>query len=116
MSIDSIISNKEFKIRNDDFNKQLENKQKSRDRLEEERGKSQSEAENLSKIKEALEQELTFENGVNTELVAAILDKIVVKKTEDRNHVSLDIYLKMGNTIPVEYDRKNLSFCNSNSL
>ncbi|HEX2938912.1 MAG TPA: recombinase family protein [Ruminiclostridium sp.] len=115
MSIDSLITNAEFKTRNDNFNRQLELKQKGMEQLSAEQEKSRSETENLSRIKEALTQELNFENGINSALVAAIIDKIVVKNRGDRNRISLDIYLKMGEKIPVEYDRKNLSFCDNTS-
>lgn len=115
MSIDSLITNAEFKTRNDNFNRQLELKQKGMEQLSAEQEKSRSETENLSRIKEVLTQELNFENGINSALVAAILDKIVVKNRGDRNRISLDIYLKMGEKIPVEYDRKNLSFCDNTS-
>ncbi|HEX3026870.1 MAG TPA: recombinase family protein [Clostridia bacterium] len=106
MSIASFITNAEFKTRNDDFNRRLDLKQKSMEQLSAEQEKSRSETENFGKIKEVLTQELNFENGIKSELVAAILDRIVVKNTGDRNHIRFDVHLKMGEKIPVEYDRK----------
>lgn len=67
--------------------------------------------EQLGKIKAALEAELSFQNGVNSALVATILDHIVVKKGSTKEEVYLDIYLKFGDPYGVVFDRENSSFC-----
>ena len=63
------------------------------------------------KIKAALEAELSFQNGVNSALVATILDHIVVKKGSTKEEVFLDIYLKFGDPYGVVFDRENSFFC-----
>ena len=78
-------------------------------RAEEE--KSQISVEQLGKIKAALEAELSFQNGVNSALVATILDHIVVKKGSTKEEIHLDIHLKFGGPYGVVFDRENSSFC-----
>ena len=48
--------------------------------LQAEAEKGQQTAAQLEAIRSALEQELTFQSGINSALVTTILDKIVVKK------------------------------------
>ena len=116
MSIEGILSSQEFKTRNDKFNEQVEKLQEKTQLLSHEHNKSKSSTDNLIAIKKALEQELDFENGINSELVSCILDKILVYNTGDRQKMKLEIHLKVGDVIPFEYDRRNLSFCNKCSL
>ena len=78
-------------------------------RTEEE--KCQVSAVQMGKIKTALEEELSFQKGINSALVTTILDHIVVKKASTREEVHLDIYLKFGDPYGVVFDRENDSFC-----
>ena len=61
--------------------------------MEEQR--QQNSALDVDKIRDALEAELSFEGGINSNLVATILEKIVVKKST-KEEIHLDIYLKLG--------------------
>ena len=70
----------EFKQRNDGFNEQVKALEGKRLALQAEAEKGQRTAAQLEEIRTALEQELTFQNGINSAPVTAILDKIVVKK------------------------------------
>ena len=45
---------------------------------------------------DALEAELCFTDGINSNLVATILEKIVVKKESTKEEIHLDITLKLG--------------------
>ena len=65
----------------------------------------------MEKIKAVLEDELSFQNGINSTLVTTILDHIVVKKDSTREEVHLDFYLKLGDPYGVVFDRGNSSFC-----
>ena len=78
-------------------------------KMEEE--KSWISVEQLQKIQAALEEELSFRNGVSSALVATILDRIVVKKNSTREEIYLDIYLKFGAPCVVRIDREKDSFC-----
>ena len=111
MSIEGALSTAEFKKRNDEFNTQaqeLENKLKT---LKTEEEKSHMTIAQLDKIKAVLGEELSFENGINSELVTTILDHIVVKKGSTIEKIQLDIYLKFGDPYEVAFDQKNSSFC-----
>ena len=111
MSIEGAFSTAEFKQRNDSFNDQLHELERQMEVLKAEEEKSQISVEQLEKIKCALEEELSFQNGVNSALVTTILDHIVVKKGSTKENVHLDIYLKFGGPYGVAFDRENSSFC-----
>lgn len=64
----------------------------------------------LEEIRSALEQELSFRNGVNSSLVTTILDHIVVKKGSTKEEAHLDIYLKFGDPYRVVFQREKSSF------
>lgn len=106
MSIEGALSTAEFKQRNDAFNQQIHELEGQMEVLKTEEEKSQISVEQLGKIKAALEAELSFQNGVNSALVATILDHIVVKKGSTKEEVFLDIYLKFGDPYGVVFDGK----------
>ena len=110
MSIEGVISTAEFRQRNDGFNEQIQalEEKLAVTQLESEKGKQA--AAQLGEIRAALEQELTFQNGVNSALVTTILDKIVVKKGSTKEELHLDIHLKFGGPYGVVFDRQNSSF------
>ncbi len=111
MSIEGALSTAEFKQRNDVFNDQLHELERQLESLQAEEEKSQISAEQMGTIKTALEEELSFQNGINSALVTTILDHIVVKKGSTREEVHLDIYLKFGDPYGVVFDRETSSFC-----
>ena len=110
MSIEGALSTAEFKQRNDAFNEQLRELERQREALKEEEEKSRISPERLEEIRAALEEELSFQNGVNSALAAAILDHMVVKKDSTRERVHLDIYLKSGGPYGVVFHREDFSF------
>lgn len=110
MSIERALSTTEFKQRNERFNQQLQELERQKRSLELEKDKSKSSVDQLSKIKTALEEEITFQNGINSALVTTILDHIVVKKDSTREVMHLDIHLKLGEPYEAIIDRKNSSF------
>jgi len=116
MAVEGALTNQEFKARNDKFNEQIERLKNKIRILTEEQNKSKVINDNLAAIKKAIEQELNFENGINSELVSCVLYRIVVHNTGDRQKIKLEIHLKAGNIIPFEYDRRDLSFCSNFSL
>lgn len=110
MSIEGVITMAEFKQRNDGFNQQAKALEEKRTALQAEAEKGQQTAAQLEEIRSVLEQELSFQNGVNSALVTTILDKIVVKKGSTREVLRLDIYLKFGGPWGAVFDRENSSF------
>ena len=111
MSIEGALSAAEFKQRNDAFNHQLRELELQREAVKMEEEKSRISVEQLQKIQAALEEELSFRNGVSSALVATILDRIVVKKNSTREEIYMDIYLKFGVPCVVRIDREKDSFC-----
>lgn len=110
MSIERALSTTEFKQRNERFNQQLQELERQKRSLELEKDKSKISVDQLSKIKTALEEKITFQNGINSALVTTILDHIVVKKNSTREVMHLDIHLKLGEPYEAIIDRKNSSF------
>ena len=110
MSMAEAITIEEFKRRNDGFNEQIKGLEERLELLKTEEQKSKRSVEQLDKIKTALEKELSFENGIHSELVTTILEHIVVKTGSTREEVHLDIHLKFGDPYGVIFNRKNSSF------
>lgn len=111
MSIAGAITIDEFKKRNDGFNEQIQKLEEQIAVLRQEEQKSKASVEQLDKIKDALKEELSFKNGINSALVTTILDHIVVKKGSTKEKIFLDIHLKFGDPYGVVFDRENSSFC-----
>ena len=111
MSMADAITIEEFKRRNDGFNEQIEKLEQQLAALQIEEQKNKRSAEQLEKIKTALEQELSFENGINSELVTTILDHIVVKKGSTKKEVHLGIHLKFGDPYEVVFEREKMAVC-----
>ena len=110
MSIEGIISMAEFKQRNDGFNDQVRLLEEKRTALQAEAEKGRRTATQLEEIRTVLEQELSFQNGVNSALVTTILDHIVVKKCSTKEVLHLDIHLKFGGPWGAAFDREKSSF------
>ncbi len=111
MSIEGVISTAEFKQRNDGFNEQIKALEEKRSILQTEAEKGQRTAAQLGEIRTALEQALSFQNGINSAMVTTILDRIVVKKGSTKEELHLDIYLKFGGPCGVVFHRQTSSFC-----
>ena len=111
MSIEGIITMAEFKGRNDGFNEQIKALEEKRSAIQAEAEKEQRTAAQLEKIRSVLEQELSFQDGINSALVTTILDHIVVKKTSTREVLHLDIHLKFGDPWGAVFVREKSSVC-----
>lgn len=99
----------EFKSRNDGFNGQIQEIEQKLKLLKQEQGRTAA-AENLEQIKAALQRELDFAGGINSELVTTILDHIVVKKDSTKKNIHLEIHLKLGEARDVLFTREKSSF------
>ena len=80
MSVEKVITMAEFKGRNDGFNQQVKALEEKRKLLRAEAEKGRQTTVQLGEIRSVLEQELTFTNGVNSALVATIVDHVCGKK------------------------------------
>ena len=86
----------EFKNRNETFNQQLRGLESQLGTIQIEEARQKDAALDMDKIRAALDRELSFADGINSNLVATILEKIVVKRESTKEEIYLDIYLKLG--------------------
>ena len=110
MSMADAITIAEFKRRNDGFNEQIDFLESQFKALRLDREKNSQSIEQLAKIREALDAELSFENSVNSALVTSILDHIVVKKGSAKDNIRLEIHLKFGDPWEAECRKEKSSF------
>lgn len=109
-NINEIISDKEFKERNDDCNLRLSKIEKELNVIKEEELKANNMEEEIKKL------ELLIENKVNNpsdEVLFELLDKIVVYHMDDKKKVKLKIYLKVGTEIEADYIKNKSQQFNS---
>ena len=109
LSIAGAITIEEFKRRNDSFNEQIKNLERQMEILQAEERKGRQSKSQLAEIKVAVEQELSFHNGINSALVTTILDHIVVKKESTKENIYLDIHLKFGGPWEAAFQRDKSS-------
>ena len=67
----------------------------------------------LSAIEKALWQELSFQDTISTEVVAAILDHVVVCEGSTKQKIDLELYLRLGQTASVTFSRERFAFWNT---
>ena len=96
LSMADALSVAEFKKRNEAFNQQLCGLETQLATIQIEEQRQRESALDMDKIRQALERELSFENGINSELVSTILEKVIVKKGSTKEEIHLDIILKLG--------------------
>ena len=111
LNLDGAISNTEFKTRNDGFNHQLQTLEAQLATIRAEERRQKESALDTDQIRRALEKELSFENGINSNLVSTILDRVIVKRESTKQEIRLDIFLKLGTQFEAVYDPKNLPAC-----
>lgn len=70
----------------------------------------------LSAIEKALWQELSFQDTISTEVVAAILDHVVVCEGSTKQRINLELYLRLGQTASVTFSRERFAFWNTSFL
>ena len=58
----------------------------------------------MAELRTVLEEELAFQNGVNSALVTTILDHVVIKKCSTKEALHLDIHLKFGGPSGAVFD------------
>ena len=103
LHIAGAITIEEFKERNDALNVQLKNQESQVYANQQEQAKASSQNLDIDAIRRELDKELSFEGGINTALVATILDKVIVKKESTKEEIHLDIILKLGHKFEAIY-------------
>ena len=103
LSVEGALTVEEFKQRNDALNVQIRMLEIQLDTIREQEAKSKDGNLNIAEIRRVLDRELSFEEGVNTAMVASILEKTVVKKESGKEEIHLDTYLKSGRQYEAVY-------------
>jgi site-specific DNA recombinase len=94
-SVNGIISDSEFKQKNNDFNHRLEAiKERVKD-LEKSRMKTSESLKNQRDLKRLIEDQLFFENGFDNMLIDAMVDKIQVCGVDEQNVIYLKVTFKI---------------------
>ena len=96
LHIAGAITIEEFKERNDGLNDLLKEQESQLAAIHQEQAKAGTQKLDIDAIRKELNAQLNFEGGINTALVATILDKIIVRKESTKEEIHLDIYLKLG--------------------
>ena len=109
LHIAGAITIEEFKERNDGLNDQLKQQESQLAAIRQEQSKTGTQELDIAAIRRELEKQLRFEEGINTALVATILNKVVVKKESTKEEIHLDIYLKSGQKYEAVYAPQALS-------
>lgn len=103
LSVAGALTVEEFKQRNDALNMQIQMLETQLDNIRGQEAKSADGNLNIPEIRRVLDRELSFEEGINTALVASILEKIIVKKESTKEKIHLDIFLKLGQQYEAVY-------------
>lgn len=102
LTIKNFLSDEEFYKRNEKLNKEIENCNKVIRELKEEKENVSQIEENMKRIKKTLEKEIKIEENIE-DLIKLLVDKIYVSKIDnDRKHIKLEIYFKIGDSILLE--------------
>ena len=108
LHIAGAITIEEFKERNDSLNDLLKEQESQLAAIHQEQAKAGTQELDIEAIRKELNEQLSFEDGINTALVATILDKIIVKKESTKEEIHLDIYLKLGHKYEAVYSPQNV--------
>ena len=103
LSVADALTMTEFKNRNEAFNQQLRDLELQLATIQIEEQRQKESALDMGKIRQVLERELSFTDGINSALVATILEKIVVKRESTKEEIHLDIFLKLGTKYETKY-------------
>ena len=113
LSIANAITIQEFKKRNNRFNEQIADMQEQMISLQKLEENGSAAGVDLSAIEKALWQELSFQDTISTEVVAAILDHVVVCEGSTKQKIDLELYLRLGQTASVTFSRERFAFWNT---
>ena len=115
LSMEGAITVKEFKERNNRFNSQISAFEEQLLVLRQQEQQSKITEVDPALLEKALWEELNFTNGISSEVVATILDHIVVQEESNDKQIFLEIFLRLGQSASVNFNREELVFCNTPS-
>lgn len=99
-NVNEIISDKEFKQRNDICNAKISEIEREIEEIKDEQIKANNMESEIMKLEALLENEI---NCPSDEVLFDLLDEIVVYSSDDKRSVKLKIYLKIGKEIEANY-------------
>jgi len=102
LSVAGQISNQEFSLRNERFNREMEALQARLRELEAEREFHQNGARPLAGIVQAIRKELLFPQGFSAGIIGALFDRMEVYGTEKPEQIRVRVY-RNGKRNPEEY-------------
>ena len=108
LHIAGAITIEEFKERNDGLNDRLKEQESQLAVIVQEKARAQTQDLDVDAIRRELDKELSFTDGINTELVATILDQVIVKKESTKEEIHLEIILKLGHKYEAIYSPHDL--------
>ena len=99
LSIDGRISDEEFSARNNRFNEEIEKIQNRLAELEEEKLRNKDMLLSINTLREAITEELEFPDGFSIGLVDALINRMEVFGTDDKNLITVKVFLKISEDI-----------------
>ena len=98
LSLNGNLSNEEFEERNTGFNDEIAILKERIADLEDEISKNDEISRDIEVLRKVIAEELSFESAMSEGIVATLIDRIEVYRTDDKNIVKLKIYLKIIDT------------------
>ncbi len=111
LSMAEAISLAEFKSRNDRFNAQITGLQEQIVSLRQQSSQARSAGPDPAFLENVLWEALRFENGIESELVSSIADRVVVCEDSNRQQVHLEIDLRLGQQASIQFSRAPFVLC-----
>jgi hypothetical protein len=95
LSIKGHLSDEEFAKRNHKFNLEIEGLEVRLANLTEEEKKNKDVSNTVEALRKLIADELDFSDGFDHAIVDALLDRVVVHKTDDKKVIDLKVYFKV---------------------
>jgi hypothetical protein len=118
LSIKGHLSDDEFSSRNRQFNNEIESLLIKIEELQAEELRNQELTHTVDTLRQMIAGELDFNEGFDSSIVDALLDKVVVKKTGDKKTIDLQVFFKVLNEdVRYKINRgKDTSVCSTSSI
>ena len=113
LSIKGHLSDDEFAKRNRQFNLEIESLEARLANLKEEEDQNKEVCSTVDALRKIIADELDFKEGFDNALIETLLDRIEVYKTDEKNAISLKVFLKLlEGGVDYRIDRsRNASVC-----
>ncbi len=113
LSIADAITLQEFKVRNNRLNEQISDLERKIKVFQQQEGNEKLTQVDPKVLEKAMWEELRFENGVHSEVTASIMEKVIVCEGNGEKEIHLEIHLRLGQTVSVDFLRGPFVFCDS---